>query len=217
MEKDDYSLEEPDGKEYTSEDDGEKSEEGEPVEWDGSEAEIVLDDESEDYEGEVTGIKIKYFLNESEVLELLTRSENYVKERKKQIKNVWLPLLIFAAVIILGTIFQSRYYLLLSIFPLSSVVLAWFVPYFAVKKAAKTLAKEDETCAEFFPDHIEITNSKKTREIPLDGSFESETHGNMILIFSQMEGVVLVIPLRAIEPDFLPEIQAMIYAGMRKK
>ena len=39
----------------------ENDEDGEPPErWDGSEAEIIVDDEGESYEEEDTGIKIKY-------------------------------------------------------------------------------------------------------------------------------------------------------------
>ena len=65
----------------------EENSESPEEEWDGSEAEIVVDDESEEYEEENTGIKIKYTLKPEEIREFVQSSEGYEKNKKAQKKH----------------------------------------------------------------------------------------------------------------------------------
>ena len=52
----------------------EEDESEEAVEWDGSEAELVLDDDAADYEEPQTGVKLSYTLREEEVFHALGKS-----------------------------------------------------------------------------------------------------------------------------------------------
>ena len=47
------------------------------VEWDGTEAELIVEDDVEEYEENQTGIKVKYVLSESEISEIFKHTESH--------------------------------------------------------------------------------------------------------------------------------------------
>ncbi len=187
-----------------------------PEIWDGSEAEIVVDDEVEDYEEESTGVKIKYKLKPNEVRSFIHNSADFEKNKKSQKKHTLIQSVVFATMILLSFFTSSQYYLFLALFPLIAILLIWILPYIAVKKLAIDILKSDEFSVEVFPDKIEVTCFGKVREIPLDGSCESEEFEDLILIFSN-GALNLIIPMRSIEPEFKADVQAMILAGTKPK
>ena len=187
-----------------------------PEVWDGSEAEIVVDDEAEDYEEESTGIKIKYKLKPNEVRSFIHNSADFEKNKKSQKKHTFIQCLLFTAMVLLGFVSANKYYWFLALFPLIAILLIWVLPYIAVKKLAIDILKSDEFSVEVFPDKIEVTCFGKVREIPLDGSCESEEFEGLILIFSN-SALSLIIPMRSIEPEFKADVQAMILAGTKPK
>lgn len=183
-------------------------------EWDGSEAEIVVDDESEEYEDENTGIKIKYSLKPEEIREFVQNSDGYEKNKKTQKKHTVIQSIVFILMILLGFISGNVYYTLLSLFPLLSLLLIWIVPYLGIRKLIMNVLKNQEFWVEVFPDKIDVISRGEKKEIMLDGSCESEELENMIEIFSCGE-LALIIPMRAVEPEFKADLQAMIFAGTR--
>lgn len=183
-------------------------------EWDGSEAEIVVDDESEEYEDENTGIKIKYSLKPEEVREFVQNSDGYEKNKKAQKKHTIIQSIVFVLMILLGLISGNGYYMLLSLFPLLSLLLIWVIPYVGIRKLIGNVLKNQEFWVEVFPDKIDVISRGGKKEIMLDGSCESEELKNMIEIFSCGE-LALIIPMRAVEPEFKADLQAMIFAGTR--
>lgn len=192
----------------------ENDEDGEPPEqWDGSEAEIIVDDEGESYEEEDTGIKIKYSITSDEIKSFVKRSEIYQKNKKTQKKHTVIQSIFLILMIILAIIFKSRYYVWLSVYAVVFLALIWLIPWIGVRKIVRKMFFNEEITAEIFTDKIEIQRGNQKREIILDGSCNYEEYDNMIIISSPCDGLNLVIPIRAIEPEFRAEVQAMLLAG----
>ncbi|MBQ6143800.1 MAG: hypothetical protein IJI84_04920 [Clostridia bacterium] len=207
-------LPEESSKESFSEDeDGEnrKPEQEEPLE-----SEIVLDNETEEYEEEATGIKIKYKLTGEEVKKFIKHSESYKRNKEAQKKHTIIQLVVFLAMVILSFISMSKYYIWIAAFPLVALIFIWLVPFISIKNIIKKILLEKEITVEIFPDKIEICKDGTEREISLDGTCEYSEYNNLISI-SSLEGNSIIIPLRAIEPDFRAEVQAMIMAGSKTK
>lgn len=180
------------------------------------ESELVLDDETEEYEEEATGIKIKYKLTGEEVKKFIKHSESYKRNKEAQKKHTIIQLVVFLAMIVLSFISGSKYYFWISAFPLVALFFIWFVPVISVKNIIKKILLEKEITVEIFPDKIEVCKNGTEREITLDGTCECSEYDNLIFI-SSLEGNSIIIPLRAIEPDFRAEVQAMIMAGSKAK
>lgn len=180
------------------------------------ESHIVVDDDSEDYEHETTGIKIGYTLKFDEVKNFIEQSEGYAKNRKEQKKHTAMQIVVLVIMLVLGFLSTNRYYLLLSLFPIISLLFIWIAPYLGVKKLARDILTHSDYSVEIFPDKIDVVSDNINREIPLDGSCESSEFENMIFIFSE-RGLDLIIPLRAVDEDLRAEVQAMVVAGTNPK
>ncbi len=184
--------------------------------WDGSEAEIVVDDETEEYEEEDTGVKIKYSLKPNEVKDFIENSEGYAAGKKAQRKHIVIQFVIFVGLMFLGFLYTNKCYMMLSLLPIISIFIILLMPYIGVKRLVKDILKTQDYSVEIFSDKIEINTDGMEREILLDGSCESSELNNMIFIFSK-KGLDLIIPLRAVEPEFRADVQAMILAGTKPK
>ncbi len=184
--------------------------------WDGSEAEIVVDDEAEEYEEETTGIKIKYMLKPEEIRNFIRHSKNYKESKKAQKKHAVIQSILFVTMITLGFLTGSIYYIWLSALPITALILMWLIPLFSVNRLIKDIFKSEELEVEIFPDKIEIKSKNQSREIPLDGSCESEEFEDMIMIFSK-GSIKLIVPRRAVEPEFQADVEAMIFAGAKPR
>lgn len=187
-----------------------------PEIWDGSEAEIVVDDDAEDYEEETTGIKIKYKLKPDEIKRFISHSVRYEKNKKAQKKHTVLHIAVVVLMIAMGIVTGSILYAWLALFSVAALTLLWIVPFFSIKRLVKDISNEEETEVEIFPDKIEVKGKNQTREIPLDGSCESEELDDMIMLFSN-NGMNLIVPLRAVEPEFQADVQAMIFSGAKPR
>lgn len=192
----------------------EENEEVEVVEE--TDSQIVVDDESEDYEHENTGIKIKYSLKPEEVEDFIQQSEGFAKNRKEQKKHTVIQVIVFAIMLVLGFLSTNKYYMLLALFPIISLLFIWIAPYVGVKKLVRDILKNNDYSVEIFPDKIEVTSGGVDREIPLDGTCRSSEFENMFFIFSE-KGLDLIIPFRAVEEDFKADVQAMLVAGTNPK
>lgn len=176
------------------------------------ESKIVIDDETEEYEHETTGIKIGYSLKPDEVKSFIKQSEEYAKNMKERRKSTIMLLIALFGILVSGFLSTNKYYLFFALFPIVSAVFIWVIPHLGIKKLIGDILNSNDYSVEIFPDKIEVTSNDIIREIPLDGSCESSEFENMIFIFSQ-KGLDLIIPLRAVEEDFKADLQAMIVAG----
>ncbi len=195
---------------------GSETEKTEPKNSEETDSQIVVDDESEDYEHENTGIKIKYSLKPDEVEDFIQQSEGFAKNRKEQKKHTVIQVIVFAIMLGLGFLSTNKYYMLLALFPIISLLFIWIAPYVGVKKLVGDILKNNDYSVEIFPDKIEVTSGGIDREIPLDGTCQSSEFENMFFIFSE-KGLDLIIPLRAVEEDFKADVQAMLVAGTNPK
>ena len=187
-----------------------------PEQIENLESEFILDDETEEYEDEATGIKIKYKLTVEEVKKFIKHSESYKRNKEAQKKHTIIQIVVFLAMIVLSFISGSKYYVWIAAFPLIALLFIWLVPLISVKNIIKKILLEKEITVEIFPDKIDVCEKENEREIVLDGTCEYSEYDNLISI-SSSGGNSIIIPLRAIEPEFRAEVQAMIIAGSKTK
>lgn len=182
--------------------------------WEGEEAEIVADEEAEEYEDESTGIKIKYTLNSDELHDLVRHSESFKNNLKLQKKHALVQVIALGIIIAFALVMKNTYYFWIAIFPVIALGLLWAIPFFGVKRMVATLSNSEETTLEIFPDKIDVTENGVHRELLLDGSYDSEEHDDMLVIYKN--GVIkLLLPMRAVEPEFRAEVQAIILSGVK--
>lgn len=185
-----------------------------PIEWDGSEAELVADDTAE-YEEQQTGIKLSYILRQEEILECLKKS-GFIKTTGTRAVAETVILAVLAVVFFVTYLLQQNTNaLFFSIISLLLIAVIWIVPQQGMKHRAKELTDGKEIHMEIYPDTIVMGQGEGRWEIPLDGTSECEQDGSLFLIYSQDRTVIL--PLRSVEPSVLPEVQAMIVSGTQPK
>jgi hypothetical protein len=85
-----------------------------------------------------------------------------------------------------------------------------------LKKAAKKLLKKDWISVEVFHDSIDISCDGVEKKIILNSSTEYEETKRHILVYPPNDEL-LVIPIKAIDPEYLSEVQAMIFAEAKPK
>ncbi len=185
-------------------------------EWDGSESELVADDDAESYEIPETGIKIAYVMTREELVKCLYHSNLY---KTKGSRAVFASVLFgVAAVIFAVTYFTVSQYqpanLFFSIFSLVMIVLIWLVPYLHIKSLAKVMANGKTIEAEIYPDHIDIGQGAGAWSIELDGHCELMEFDNIFMI-SLSDGRNFAIPERVIEPEIYNEFKAILIAGTK--
>lgn len=178
--------------------------------------EIIADDKAEEYEEEVTGIKIKYSLTESEVrnyVKFVKKNNNYQKVKKR---HIFIQVVLLLVLLSISAVTGSVYYMLTGLFPVTAIICMYLVPYMSNNIAVSKMLKENDFTVEIFPDRLEARTKSGVREIFLNNICESTEYNNMIMIFSP-EGHGVVIPLRAIEPELRADVQAIIAAGSNPK
>lgn len=181
-------------------------------EWDGSESELVEDDDAAEYEEHHTGIKLSYTLKDKEIYSCLTHGSSY-KNKKRRIIHQICILSILAVVFFCNYIFlHLTSSLIWSMVSILTAFIAYGISRYDIKKQSRTLATGKIADVEIFPHAIVVTENGEEWEIALDGTLSFEEHDNMMLIYLN-DGRVFIIPIRCIEPDFIADVQAMILAG----
>lgn len=192
-----------------------KAENEENPEWDGSEAEVVTDDDAEEYEIPETGFKLSYVLTVDEMYKCLYHS-NIIKTKgaRAVAQSV---LLAAASIVFFITYFTTHtqynsYNLFFGIFCLVMIAVIWIVPHLYLKSMSKMLADGKTIEAEIYPTRIDIGRDDGEWSIELDGSSAIEEFDNIIMIFSGKDRA-FAIPERVIEPEFYNEIRAILMSG----
>lgn len=208
----------PDGsefnKDYILDIDSKKESPNQNEYWDGSESELVFDDETENYEDNMAGIKISYKLDKNDIYEFIKNSASYEKREKEKKKYTIVQAIMFAALIILAVTTRNNLYTLVSLIPFLTGVSLWVIPLLSMKNLVNNIYDENQYEVEIFPDKIEVVHAGLIKEFPLDESGRCEITDKLILVYSKAKEP-LIIPIRSIKPDCLPDIQAMIVAGAR--
>ena len=169
--------------------------------WDGSEAELVEDDDAEEYEIPMAGIRVSYVLTEEEYFKCLKHSGIYKSQGTRG--------LIEAVVLgILAVIFFVVFFMAGGV---SNIVFGCIsLIFIAVLLVVPNLHMRSK--AEIYPDSVEIGRDDGAWKIELDGTSRIQEFDNIIMIFAD-HNRSFAIPERAIDPDFLPEIKGILLAG----
>ncbi len=187
------------------------SEEKDDVEWDGSEAERVLDDDIEEYEEDTTGIKITYKLEQEEAYDSLKKCNIYDKSKGQQKTQTIVQCVLILLLLLFAIVTKKSFYMILMLIPILSIIGIWTIPIIYLKRIAKDLFSDKDISLEIFPDKIDVEMNGLKKEVILDGSYSYEEIDDVIVINLGFD--VLLIPIRCIEPEFLPDVQAMLIAG----
>lgn len=184
--------------------------EKEEIEWDGSESEFVEDDALE-YEEKYSGIKFSYTLKKEEIFSCI----KYCGINKKLTTVVSFLLGAFVFIYLILYIFDNSFINLICF--LTGLVLfpLWIsniLPLFFERLSSDKFPGNKRLSVQVYHDCIIIDDGFEKMDVLLDGTSKFEEFNNMFLIFIPKQKV-LIIPKRAIEPDFLPDIEAMLVAG----
>ena len=215
----DHDSVEPSEKEMKAEEKKEEepkvSENEDNPEWDGSEGELVSDDDAEDYEIPETGYKISYVLTQDEMYDCLYHS-NMIKTKgaRAVLQSI---LLAVAAVVFFVVYFMTKsqynqYNLVFGIISLVTIAAIWIVPHIYLKNMAKMMADGKTVEAEIYPTHIDIGRDDGQWSIQLDGRSQIKEFDNIIMIYTEKDRA-FAIPERVIEPDVYNEIRAILLSG----
>lgn len=180
--------------------------------WDGSESEFVEDDDAEVFEEKYTGIKLNYELKSDEIFTCLKNFSEYKKNNKKIIVETVFLSIVFVGFLLSGIFKNDINGYIFSVISVLLIVIIWTVPNMIIKNHARELTKSGEYSVEIYPDEIVIINNDIERIIKLDGKSVFANEENLFIIIPP-KGGILIIPVRAIEPDFLPDVEAMLMAG----
>lgn len=180
--------------------------------WDGSEAELVEDDDAEEYEIPMAGIKVSYVLTEDEYFKCLKHSGMYKSQGTRGLIEAValgiLAVLFFAVFFMTGNVSNIVFGCISLIF----IAVILLVPNIHMKSMAKAMADGKLIEAEIYPDSVEIGRDDGAWKIELDGTSRIREFDNIIMIYAA-HNRSFAIPERAIEPDFLPEIKGILLAG----
>lgn len=180
--------------------------------WDGSEAELVEDDDAEEYEIPMAGIRVSYVLTEEEYFKCLKHSGIYKSQGTRGlIEAVVLGIL---AVIFFFVFFMAGGVsnIVFGCISLIFIAVLLVVPNLHMRSMAKSMADGKLIEAEIYPDSVEIGRDDGAWKIELDGTSRIQEFDNIIMIFAD-HNRSFAIPERAIDPDFLPEIKGILLAG----
>lgn len=191
----------------------EEDEPEELVEWDGSEAELVADEDAAEYEEQNTGIQIRYTLKQREIFPVLLKAQ-YTQRRLASSLAAGLLALVLAVVSFVQSASGRGEFALLGVVCLVVLLLVLPMPVLKIRREARAAADGREIRMAVYPDHIEMGEGDSGWEIPLDGTVERRVMRELMVLYID-GGNLVILPLRCVEPAVLPEVQAMLFAGTR--
>lgn len=192
------------------------------VKWDGSEAQMVPDEDAEEYEDDYAAVKLTYTLTEREWYRALLIQ----KLPRKRVAALWIvrAVLIAAAAgcfTAFANLLQGGFLAGGIVCLIVDILILTALPYFLIARQAKKRRDDLAYTLKIYPDEIDVSHGEETYEIPLDEShFREEKHG-LLLIYRALnyieQGDVLVLPLRSVEPGMLADVEAIVRAGTNRR
>ena len=110
-------------------------------------------------------------------------------------------------------LYQGGYNLALGILSLAVAAAVWLVPYLDMRKRAGEIAGGRKIEVEIYPDEVVVGSGEGQWEIPLDGTSSFEEFDDLMVLFTP-KNAILAMPMRAMEPAVIADIQGMLIAGM---
>lgn len=180
--------------------------------WDGTESEFVEDDDAEEYEEKYSGIKLNYSLKREEILSCLKHVGYYRLGGARQIVELCVLGILTVMFAVMFTMTHAQVNLVLGGLTILAMLVVTVVPIISLNMNAEKMTTGKQLDVQIYPDNIEVRSGGSKWEIPLDGSSQFEEYGKLFLVYVPQDKI-FIIPIRAIEPDFLADVQAMIVAG----
>ena len=182
------------------------------VVWDGSEAELVPDEDAEDFEDNFAGIKISYVLKQEEIYDALRSSKSYKSAQKRLIAESIVSCIMSGVFFAMFGIQMNWLTLVFAILCLGLAAIIWPASWYSIRKNAKRLTSGEEVQMEIYPALIEMGRGEHKWEIPLDGTVSCRKI-NQLFVLQTDPTHMTILPLRCIEPSVLPDVEAIILSG----
>ncbi|MDO4731633.1 MAG: hypothetical protein Q4B14_05880 [Clostridia bacterium] len=196
--------------------------------WDGSEAEFVDDEDVEEFEEHYSGIKFCYSLNDDEkeesakiLKESISSRQNKTMFKKNIIRTAVLA--VAAAVFLVSFILG---YGVVNIVMTALCVLVglamWYIPHLYLNKNVLYKSFNGTYNVTVYPHEVEVIKNnckeEKLKEekwiIPMDETGQFAEKDDLLVLISK-EGNILTIPIRAIEPSFIADVQGILFTGTK--
>ena len=190
----------------------EEPQNGGEAQWDGTEAEYVEDDDAADYEEPLTGIKLTYVLKHAEVFSCVKRMGFCKTTGRRAVMESVVLGVVCVLFLVSYFLYGAVQNIVLAAISALIIGVVWVVPRIGINARAKELTTGKTVYVEIFPDAVEVGKGKNEWAIPLDNTSEYEEFDNMMVLFTPDEKL-FPIPMRAVEPSVLPDVQAMLIAG----
>lgn len=157
--------------------------------WDGSEAELVEDDDAEEYEIPMAGIRVSYVLTEEEYFKCLKHSGIYKSQGTRGLIEAVvlgiLAVIFFVVFFMAGGVSNIVFGCISLIF----IAVLLVVPNLHMRSMAKSMADGKLIEAEIYPDSVEIGRDDGAWKIELDGTSRIQEFDNIIMILLTIIGV----------------------------
>ena len=188
------------------------------IRWDGSETEMVADDDAEEFEETKTAVKIGYTLTQEEISRAL---HQIGMPQKRSAVLTALAVLSFLAAAADFTVFGMRGMAAAVIFGAIFAALGvciLVVPWLFIRKHAKRESDRQGYILKIYPDMIEGEHAGRNFKIPLDGTVACKFYQGLVILHCQQTGNVqesgvLIFPLRSVEPSVLADVEAILRSG----
>ena len=205
QDEEEYLQEEADIKEVEEElEDGEIE-----IEWDGSEAELVPDEDAEEFEDNFAGIKLSYVLKEDEIYDALRSSKSYRSAQKRLIAESIISCIMSGVFFAMFAIQMNWLTLIFAILCLILAAVIWPAAWYNIKKNAKRLTSGEEVQMEIYPSLIEMGKAEQKWVIPLDGTVKCRKI--ICLYCKQTRLILLFCQCAALNPLFYQTWKPLFY------
>lgn len=194
----------------------EEPQEDESSGWDGSESEFVEDNDAEEYEEHYAGIKFGYVLRKEEIFESLKHTGMFRANNTHSIVEAGLFTILALMFFIMFFLTRNNINIILGVISMALLFVSLAMPRLFAGLNVDKLTTGKKLSVEIYPDEIDVDGGTSNWKIPLDGSCAFEEFNEMFLLHLPQDKL-FIIPSRAIEPDLLADVQAMIVAGTTPK
>lgn len=190
------------------------------VRWDGSEAQMVEDEDAHAFDEDLTGVQIRFTLTQEELYRgFLQRS---LRGGDRFLRGVLCVLLAASAVagFSQGLAAAGPWWWVLC--AAACCVLAGLLlqPRLQSQRKARSCCDNRETVLKIYPDEIALTHGSYTETLPLDAAFARDRCKGLLLLYCDgclpMQDGLLVLPLHSVEPGVLPDVEAIIRSGTHR-
>lgn len=188
------------------------------IRWDGSEAEMVADEEVKEYHDSHTAVKVSYTLTDDEVRHAL---EHLGLSGQRRVVLDVLVAVTFVVALVHFLFFSDHNTAVGAVLSGCVVLGAALLVYsrVSVRRQAMRVSDHQEYTLKFYPDHIKGEHGGKKFNIPLNGTVPCDFYDGMVMLRFGQEYVgrsehgLLLLPLRSVEPAMLADVEAVLRAG----